>query len=105
MTSNTLSSSTILSNLKLKKTIHQFFPIDTVYHTNKFLRYWKPSMAIFIDSEIWPNMINNIKKQSATLILINARITNKSFKRWKIFNLSAKHIFQKVVRIIRKHPN
>ena len=95
VTSNTLSSSTILSNLKLKKTIHQFFPIDTVYHTNKFLRYWKPSMAIFIDSEIWPNMINNIKKQSATLILINARITNKSFKRWKIFNLSAKHIFQK----------
>ena len=95
ITSNTLSSSKILLNLKLKKTIHQFFPIDTNYHTNKFLNYWKPSVAIFIDSEIWPNMINNIKKKSVALILMNARITDKSFKRWKIFKLSAKDIFQK----------
>ena len=62
ITSNTLSSSKIISNLKLKKTIHQFFPIDTNYHTQKFLNYWEPSLAFFIDSEIWPNMITNIKK-------------------------------------------
>ena len=95
VTSNTLSSSTILSNLKLKKTIHQFFPIDTDHHTNKFLNYWKPEVAIFIDSEIWPNMINNIKKKSVTLILMNARITDRSFKKWKIFKSSAKNIFLK----------
>jgi 3-deoxy-D-manno-octulosonic-acid transferase len=95
ITSNTLSSSKILLNLKLKKTIHQFFPVDTTYHTNKFLNYWKPSVAIFIDSEIWPNMINNIKKKSVTLILMNGRITDKSFKRWKIFKQTAKDIFQK----------
>jgi 3-deoxy-D-manno-octulosonic-acid transferase len=95
VTSNTLSSSKILSNLKLKKTIHQFFPIDTNHHTKKFLSYWRPSAAIFIDSEIWPNMINNIKKESLSLILINARITKKSFKKWKMFKFSAKNIFQK----------
>jgi 3-deoxy-D-manno-octulosonic-acid transferase len=95
VTSNTLSSSKILSNLKLKKTVHQFFPIDTNYHTKKFLDYWKPSVVIFIDSEIWPNMINNIKKKSISLILINARITDKSFNKWKIFASSAKSIFQK----------
>jgi 3-deoxy-D-manno-octulosonic-acid transferase len=95
VTSNTLGSSKVLSNLKLKKTIHQFFPIDTNHHSNKFLNYWKPSVAIFIDSEIWPNMINNIKKKSLSLILINARITDKSFKKWKIFKFSARDIFQK----------
>jgi len=95
VTSNTLGSSSILSNLKLKKTIHQFFPIDTKHHSNKFLNYWKPSVAIFIDSEIWPNMINNIKKKSLSLILINARITDKSFKKWKMFKFSARDIFQK----------
>tara|TARA_B100000795_G_C22754004_1_gene420664 strand:+ start:211 stop:1458 length:1248 start_codon:yes stop_codon:yes gene_type:complete len=94
ITSNTLSSSKILSNLKLKKTIHQFFPIDTDYHTQKFLNYWKPSIAIFVDSEIWPNMISNIKKKSVSLMLMNARITQKSYKRWKIFPLIAKKIFQ-----------
>ena len=95
ITSNTLSSSKILFNLKLKKTIHQFFPIATSYHTQKFLDFWKPSAAIFIDSEIWPNMILNIKKKKIPLILLNARITNKSFKKWKIFPTYARNLFEK----------
>ena len=95
ITSNTFSSSKIISSLKLKKTIHQFFPIDTNYHTQKFLDYWHPSSAIFIDSEIWPNMILNIKKRAIKLILLNGRITKKSFNRWKRFNLTAKNLFQK----------
>ena len=94
VTSNTLSSSKILSNLKLKKTIHQFFPLDTNYLTQKFLNHWKPTIAIFIDSEIWPNMLTNIKKKKISLVLINARITDKSFKRWKIFAQSSKVLFQ-----------
>ena len=95
LTSNTLSSSNIIANLKLNKTIHQFFPIDTNLHTKKFLNYWKPSVAIFIDSEVWPNMLINIKKKSIPLILLNARITKKSFKRWNIFITSAKFFFKK----------
>ena len=94
ITSNTLSSSKIISNLKLKKVLHQFFPIDTNYHTQKFLKYWRPSAAIFIDSEVWPNMIYNIKKNDISLALINARITDKSFKKWKIFSKFARNIFQ-----------
>ena len=95
ITSNTLSSSKILLNSKFKKTIHQFFPIDTNYHSKKFLNYWKPSIAIFIDSEIWPNMISNINKKSISLMLLNARITKKSFKRWKKFVFFSKSMFQK----------
>ena len=95
VTSNTLTSSKILSELRLKKTIHQFFPIDTNYHSKKFLKYWKPSSAIFIDSEIWPNMITNIKKKNINLILLNARITKKSFLKWKKIISYAKTLFQK----------
>ena len=95
ITSNTLSSSKILSNLKLKKTIHQFFPIDTNIHSNKFLNYWKPTLALFIDSEIWPNMITNIKEKKIPLILINARITKKSFKKWINFPSFSKNLFEK----------
>ncbi len=95
ITSNTLSSSKILLDLKLKKTIHQFFPIDTNYHTLRFLDYWKPSIAIFIDSEIWPNMISNIKKKSTSLVLLNARISKKSFNKWSKVNHITKNIFQK----------
>ena len=95
ITSNTLSSSKILSNLKFKKVTHQFFPIDTAYHTKKFLNYWNPQLVIFIDSEIWPNMITSIKKRPFPLMLLNARITKKSFKKWKLFNLISKNFFEK----------
>ena len=86
LTSNTLSSSKVLKNFKLKKTIHQFFPIDVGFINNRFLNYWKPNIAIFIESEIWPNMILNIKQNNIPLILLNARITRKSFTRWKKIN-------------------
>ena len=82
ITSSTLSSSKIIKKYKFKKTIHQFYPIDQSYFVNKFLNYWKPSIAIFIDSEIWPNMFRNIKNNKINLILLNARLTKKSFYRW-----------------------
>ena len=95
ITSSTLSSSKVLLNFKLKKTIHQFFPIDSTILTRKFLEYWRPSIAIFIESEIWPNMLNNVKKKSIPLILLNARITKKSFRRWKKINFFTKFLFEK----------
>ena len=52
ITSNTLSSSKIISKIKLKKVIHQFFPIDTDFLVKKFISHWKPSLALFIDSDL-----------------------------------------------------
>ena len=94
VTSSTLSSSKIFKKFKFKKTIHQFYPIDGNYLTKKFLNYWKPKIIIFVDSEIWPNMLLNINKKSIPNILLNARITKKSFKRWNYFNSFSKKIFK-----------
>ena len=93
VTSNTLSSSKILKKLRLNKVVHQFFPIDTDIHTNKFLNYWKPSSAFFIDSEVWPNMYLNLKLKNIPIILLNGRITNKSFRKWNLFRNFSKKIF------------
>ena len=93
VTSNTLSSSKIIQNYKFKKLIHQFFPIDTNFHSKKFLNHWKPSSAYFIDSEIWPNMINNLNKKNIPAILLNGRITKKTFNRWKMISSFSKKIF------------
>ena len=94
ITSSTLSSAKVLEQFKFKKTVHQFFPIDTNKMSENFLNYWKPSLAVFVDSEIWPNMILNLKKGSIPIFLLNARITQRSFKRWKIFRDFSKTIFQ-----------
>ena len=95
ITSNTLSSSKVIGKFKFKKVIHQFFPIDTNFLSKKFLNYWKPSIAFFIDSEIWPNMLSNLKKREIPIILLNARITKKTFKKWSIFSDFAKILFKK----------
>ena len=96
ITSNTLSSSKIIEKLKLKKVTHQFFPIDTNHHSKKFINYWRPSAAFFIDSEIWPNMILNLDKKKIPIFIINGRFTKKSFKRWKIFPRFSNYIFSKI---------
>ena len=96
ITSNTLSSSKVLAKYKFKKTVHQFFPIDHFFLINKFLKYWQPHIAIFIESEIWPGMTAALKNKKIPLILINARITKKSFKRWIKFKSFSESIFNKI---------
>jgi 3-deoxy-D-manno-octulosonic-acid transferase len=95
ITSNTLSSSKIISKIKLKKISHQFFPIDNNSIVKKFINHWKPSVALFIDSEIWPNMLLNLNKENIPIILLNARITKRSYKRWIKLKRFSKLIFNK----------
>ena len=96
LTSSTLSSASIFKKYNLKKTIHQFFPIDSKFLTKKFLDYWKPSIAIFIESEIWPNMFIEIKKKSIPLVLLNARVTKKAFNKWFKIKKFSNYIFSKI---------
>ena len=97
ITSITLSSGKILEKKfdQNPKVIHQFLPLDITVLTNKFLKHWKPNLCIFIDSEIWPNLILNISKKKIPLLLVNARITKKSFAKWKLVINFAKKIFEK----------
>ena len=96
VTSSTLSSSKVIQKFKFKKLIHQFYPIDQLIFVNKFLKYWKPDIAIFVESEIWPCMYKKINYQNIPLILLNARLTKKTFKRWKRIDFFAKSIFNKI---------
>ena len=82
VTTSTLSSSKIFEKFKFKKTVHQFYPLDNIFIINNFLNHWKPSSAVFAESEIWPNMISELKKREIKIVLINARMTEKTFKKW-----------------------
>ena len=63
ITTSTISSARVFDKFKFKKTIHQFYPIDHFIFVNSFLNYWKPNIAIFIESEIWPCMFLNLKRK------------------------------------------
>ena len=98
ITTITLSSAKILGKrfFENKKIIHQFLPLDIPIFVNKFLNHWSPNISIFIDSEIWPNLILKIKEKNIPLILLNGRITKKSFRRWNFLKNFAKKIFEKI---------
>ena len=96
ITSGTTSSALVFSKYKFKKTIHKYFPIDTNYFSNRFIEYWNPKLAIFVESEIWPNMLKNLNLKNIPVILLNARITKKSFLKWKRFPNFSKNLFNKI---------
>ncbi len=95
ITTITLSSGN-LATTELKKyenVYHRFFPIDVGFIIDNFLESWKPNAIFLVDSEIWPNLILKASQKKIPVAIINARITNKSFKRWMYFINSAKKIF------------
>ena len=98
VTSSTLSSSKVLERFKFKKTIHQFYIFDLLFLTSRFLDYWKPNIAIFIDSEIWPAMFKTLNKKNIPLLLLNARLTKKSFNKWYKYNFFSKSIFRLITK-------
>ena len=95
VTTSTLSSSKIFEKYKFKKTSHQFYPLDNIYIVKNFLNHWKPSAAIFAESEIWPLMISELKKREIKIVLINARMSEKSFKRWFALKFFGKNVLLK----------
>ena len=95
ITTITVSSSN-LAKIELKKfdnAYHRFLPVDVNFLIKKFLQLWKPDAIFLVDSEIWPNLILSAKDNKVPLILINARLTFKSFKKWNIILGTAKKIF------------
>ena len=94
ITTSTLSSSKIFSRFKFKKTFHQFYPIDNSLIINRFLNYWRPSAVFFVESEIWPEMLNILKNKKIKIFLLNARISKKSFNRWKYLKDMGTNIFE-----------
>tara|TARA_E500000178_G_C16941609_1_gene716697 strand:+ start:35 stop:1153 length:1119 start_codon:yes stop_codon:yes gene_type:complete len=94
-----VTTSTYLSGLDVKKSfaekvIHQYLPLDLTFFVKRFLKKWKPCKAIFIESEIWPNLIFATKKLNIPLCLIQARFSNNSMKKWKIFSKFFKDILR-----------
>ena len=77
LTISSKSSADIFKKLKFKKTIHVYYPLDENNITRKFINFWQPKVAIFVESEIWPNMFKNLKEKKIPIIILNARITKK----------------------------
>ncbi len=94
MTTGTTSSAEIIGHRLPNTAVHQYFPLDNPIWIAKFLKKWKPKAALFVESELWPNWLDQIQKRSIPCFLINARMSDKSFQRWKKFPKAIGYLLQ-----------
>ncbi|OIV97161.1 hypothetical protein TanjilG_28912 [Lupinus angustifolius] len=82
VTTTTMSAFEVLSDRLPSEIIFQFSPLDTPASIHSFLHYWKPNAIVLMESELWPNLIMDASKNGIKLALLNARMSEKSFKIW-----------------------
>jgi 3-deoxy-D-manno-octulosonic-acid transferase len=100
VTSGTLTSATLLEKRLPAGVVHQFAPIDTPGAVAAFLDQWKPSLAVFVESELWPNLILQSRRRGVRLVLASARITEKTVDGWRRFPGAARTILSAFDRIL-----
>ncbi len=92
VTTGTVTSAELMNKRLPERAFHQYIPIDNPTFAARFLRHWKPDLALWFESELWPAMLSNIKARNIPLLLVNGRISNKSFKRWQQFDFICKEL-------------
>lgn len=83
VTSGTVTSAQLMAQRLPGRAIHQYAPLDTPAATRRFLDYWKPGVALFVDSEIWPNILRGAHARGIRLAMVNGRMSERSFIGWR----------------------
>ncbi len=82
-TSGTVTSANLAEQRLPKGVIHQFVILDTPRFVRRFFDHWQPDLAIFVESDLWPNLIVTSAERAIPLILVNGRVSERSFNRWR----------------------
>lgn len=82
-TSGTVTSAQLLAERLPKRVLHQFVPLDQSSAVTRFLNHWRPSLAVWIESDLWPNALEAVRKAKIPAALVNARLSEKSFASWR----------------------
>jgi 3-deoxy-D-manno-octulosonic-acid transferase len=94
VTTGTTTSAELMSNRLVSNARHQYVPIDTPGAARRFLDHWKPDLAIFAESEIWPNLLLETSGRGIPMALVNARMNNKSLRNWRTRRATANRLFR-----------
>jgi len=93
VTSGTVTSAELMQSQLPEYAVHQYLPFDAPQYVARFIKHWQPDLAIWMESEIWPNLIFQTKAAGIPMALINARMNEKSLRGWRKRKVFAKNIF------------
>lgn len=83
VTSGTVTSAALAEQRLPKGVMHQFIPLDAPRFVRRFLDHWRPGLALFVESDLWPNLILSCAERKMPMIVINGRLSERSFSRWR----------------------
>lgn len=92
VTSGTVTSSELAAQRMPPGVIHQFMPLDVPKFVARFLDRWQPQLALFVESDLWPNALIETARRDVPIVLVNARLSERSFRRWQKLPGSIGHL-------------
>ncbi len=103
LTTGTVTSAELAEKRMPEGTIHQYVPVDVPQYVRGFLEHWKPDLAFFTESEIWPNLLLQTGETGVPLFLLNGTMSRKSFTRWKKRSEMARALFSQFKMILAQN--
>ena len=82
VTTGTVTSASVVGARLPPGAIHQYVPLDAPKYWTRFLDHWRPNLVLLAESELWPNMIDAVERRGVPIALVNARLSDRSFRRW-----------------------
>ncbi len=96
LTTGTVTSATLAQSRLSENAIHQYVPLDAQKFVRSFLNHWKPDLAVFAESEIWPNLVLETSSADIPLLLVNARMSKKTYRNWKRYGIVSRPLFSRL---------
>ncbi len=105
VTTGTVTSANLMQARLPSQAFHQYAPLDHPLWVNRFLEHWQPDLALRMESELWPTTLLTLKAQRIPTVLINARLSDNSFKKWNMLKGSAKKLLSSFSLILTQSEN
>jgi 3-deoxy-D-manno-octulosonic-acid transferase len=96
VTTGTVTSGGLAEQRLPRGVVHQFIPLDVPRFVGRFLDHWRPDLALFVESDLWPNTIIEASDRGVPLVLINGRVSEDSYRRWRHLPNSIAHLLQRL---------
>ncbi|HZP71028.1 MAG TPA: 3-deoxy-D-manno-octulosonic acid transferase [Pseudolabrys sp.] len=96
VTTGTVTSSDLAEQRLPRGVVHQFVPLDVPRFVGRFLDHWRPDLALFVESDLWPNMILEASRRNIPMVLVNGRLSEDSYRRWRHLPNSIAYLLQRL---------
>ncbi|WP_034492483.1 3-deoxy-D-manno-octulosonic acid transferase [Afifella pfennigii] len=96
LTTGTVTSAAIAASRLEAGAVHQYAPLDVPVFCDRFLRHWRPDLAVFVESELWPTAMDELYRRSVPLVLINGRMSERSYRRWRQSGVIGRTIMRRI---------